>query len=253
MKFSNLDVNDCLEDYFSSDFRSKLLFLRKIAYSRLREDIFCSVDKILDLSFEDFKRFYISFGRFYFRGVRYRVTPKNFLRILRGFNVLELRGAYVRGGLSVEGNFSWFNLLVKARWLKRGWRRVRRVVSFLLFGDTEAKIDDVGVGEVIGRLFRVLESDLTCRGFARGLVTPLLLICGTKDRFGVWNNVSDEALHLLGLKKKSRVVRSTNGYVEANRSLIQLRDRYDFEDLIDVDLFCWYYVNRSRGKDPFQI
>ena len=253
LSFLKLDISDCLGDYFSSEFRSKLLFLRKIAYDKLRSDVFGSADKVLNLSFDDFKRFYISLGRFYFRGVRFRVTPKNFLRVLDGFDVLELKGAFERGELRVEGNFSWFNLLGPARLLKRYWWRVRRVISFLLFGDTETKIDDIGVGEVVGRLFRVLEGDLTCKGFARGLATPLLLICDTKDRLGVWNNVSDEALHLLGLKIRTRVVRSTNGYVNANMLLNQLRDKYGFEDLADVDLFCWYCVKRSRGEDPFQI
>jgi len=36
----NLNISDCLKDYFSSEYRSKLLFLRKVAYGVLREDIF---------------------------------------------------------------------------------------------------------------------------------------------------------------------------------------------------------------------
>jgi len=38
--FLNLDIGDCLGNYFSSDFRSKLLFLRKVTHGRLREDVF---------------------------------------------------------------------------------------------------------------------------------------------------------------------------------------------------------------------
>jgi len=137
--------------------------------------------------------------------------------------------------------------------LKRDWERVKRAISFLLFGNTETRIDEISVDGVVGRLFKVLEGDFRCEGFARGLVTPLLLICDTKDRLGVWNNVSDEALFRLGLKSRSTWGRSTSGYVETNMLLNQLRDKYGFEDLADVDLFCWYYVKRSSGKDPFQI
>ena len=251
--FLNLDIGDCLGDYFSSDFRSKLLFLRKVAYGRLREDVFGSTERILNLSFDDFKKFYIYLGSFYFRGVRYKLTPRNFLRILEEFDVLQLRGAFERGELRTEGNFSWFNMQRQVGSLKRDWERVKRAISFLLFGNTETRIDEISVDGVVGRFFKVLEGDFRCEGFARGLVTPFLLICDAKDRFGVWNNVSDEALFRLGLKGRSTWGRSTSGYVETNMLLNQLRDKYGFEDLADVDLFCWYYVKRSSGKDPFQI
>lgn len=67
-----------------------------------------------------------------------------------------------------------------------------------------------------------MEWDLSVVGFGRAKVTPLLLICDEKDRFAVWNNVSDEALHELKLKPKTDITRSrsVSEYLKANQVFV---------------------------------
>ena len=253
-----MSINSIVEKYLEWNDREKWLLLRKIAYQQLRNRFFGSLQNIQSISWMDFKRYYLNFGLISIGGFRYKLTVDTISDFLRSYTVSKLEELVDRGEVEVIGNASWSQLHMGFR--KDKWHDVKKGISYLLFGEQNRPVSRVDGSEVISRLRRVMEWDLSVVGFGRAKVTPLLLICDEKDRFAVWNNVSDEALHELKLKPKTDITRSrsVSEYLKANQALNMLKVEYSFRDLSDVDLFVWYFLKETRPKKtiktkkPFQ-
>ena len=248
-----LRVNLLIEKYMMWKEREKWLLLRKVAYQDLRNRFFSSSEGIDDISAVDFKRHYLSFGIVSISGFKYKLTVGTIPSFLGNYSVSRLEDLIVRQEIEVVGNASWSQLHMGFR--KEKWQDMKKGVKYLLFGDRKMPLSHVEEGEVINRLNRVLEGDLAVKGFGRAKVTPLLLICDDKDRFCVWNSVSDEALHELKLKYRSDITknRSVSEYLQANRALKKLKVEYGFKDLSDVDLFAWYFLKQTKPPTPSKI
>jgi len=121
-------------------------------------------------------------------------------------------------------------------------------MKHLIFGDDGISIERVNEQIVEKRLRKTLEGELAVEGLGRAKLTSLLLICDVKDRFGVWNTVSNEALEKFGLKSRSDITQSrdVSHYLEANRTLNKLKKTYGFESLADVDQFVWYALQEFQ-------
>jgi len=245
-----LNIESLVEKYMRWEERAKWLLLRKTAYTRLR-DLF-SLENVDSVSHTDFKRHYLRFGSISVGDFEYKLTPSSISSVLQNYNVSKLEEMIRSGEIEVSGNASWSQLHMGFR--KQRWHEARNGVKYLLFGNRNMPLGKIGESEVINRLRRVLEWDLSVAGFGRAKVTPLLLICDENDRFGVWNSVSDEALHKLRLKRKTDITksRSVSEYLQANKALNKLKGEYGFNDLSDVDLFSWYFLNETRPGKPIK-
>ena len=244
--------NSIVEKYMSWKGREKWLLLRKAAYKQLRNRFFSSPEDVVNLSEVDFRRCYLGFGIISISGFEHQLTVGTISDFLRDYSVSKLRELIEKEQIEVVGNASWSQLHMGFR--KEKWRDVRRAIKYLLFGDGNVSLSNIGESEVVDRLRRVLEWDLSVKGFGRAKLTPLLLICDENDRFGVWNSVSDEALYRLGLKHRTDITKSryVSEYLVTNRALNKLRVQHGFENLIDVDLFVWYFLEETKPRGPIK-
>lgn len=245
-----MSINSIVEKYMECEEREKWLLLRKIAYQQLRNRFFSSPKDIELISHVDFKRYYLNFGSISIGGFEHKLTVNTISDVLRDYNISKLEELAGRGEIEVIGNASWSQLHMGFR--KEKWQDVKNGIRYLLFGEQNRPLSKIEESEVITRLRRVLEWDLSVDGFGRAKVTPMLLICDEKDRFAVWNSVSDEALYELKLKPKTDITksRSVSEYLRANQALNMLKAEYGFRDLSDVDLFVWYFLKETRPRKP---
>ena len=247
-----MNINSLVEKYIRWEEREKWLLLRKIAYKQLRNRFFLSPEDIDSISQIDFKRYYLGFGSISIGGFEYKLTVSTISSFLQNYSVSKLEELFKRGEIEVTGNASWSQVHMGFR--KEKWRDMRNGIRYLLFGDRGMALSKIGVNEGINRLRRVLDGDLSVNGFGRAKVTPLLLVCDENDRFGVWNKVSDEALHELKLKRKTDITKSrhVSEYLQANQALNRLKVEYGFKDLSDVDLFVWYFLKETMPQRPIK-
>ena len=248
-----MTMNSLVEKYMKWEEREEWLLLRKIAYKQLRNRFFSTLEDVNNISQTDFKKHYLGFGSVSIRELEYKLTISTISSFLRKYGASQLEELIDRGEIEVVGNASWTQLHMGFQ--KEKWQDVRNGIRYLLFGDQNTSISRIGESEVINRLRRVLKGDLSVEGFGRAKVTPLLLICDEKDRFGVWNSVSDDALHRLKLKRKTDITRSrfVSEYLEVNEALNKLKVEYNFKDLSDVDLFSWYFLKETMPLKPIKV
>ena len=241
-----MSINEIIDGYLKWEEREKWLLLRDLAFRQLRNRFFSFPEKIDQSSHVDFRKYYLGFCTVSLKGFKYKLSTKNISDFLNRYSVSELKGLINSGNIEVIGNASWSQLHMGFR--KDKWPDVKKSIRYLLFDEHGKSVSEMNEDEVIERLGRVLEGDMAVAGFGRAKVTPLLLICDRKARFGVWNSVSDDALDRLGLKPKSDVTRSrrTSDYLIANKALNELKETYGFRDLADVDIFVWYFLEKTE-------
>ena len=241
-----MKINEIIDGYLKWEEREKWLLLRDLAYGQLRNRFFSSPEKIDQSSYVDFKKYYLGFCTISVEGSKYKLSTVNISYFLNRYSVSELKGLINGGNIQVIGNASWSQLHMGFR--KDKWPDVKDSIKYLLFDEHGKSVSEMNEDEVVRRLGRVLEGDMSVAGFGRAKVTPLLLICDRKGRFGVWNKVSDDALDRLGLKPRSDVTRRrrTSDYLLANKALNELEETYGFRNLADVDIFVWYFLEKTK-------
>jgi hypothetical protein len=239
-----MSLAEIIQKYLEWSEREKWLLLREVAYKTLKKRFFASPKVIADTSYSEFFKYYIGFCTISINGFEYKLTVNTISNFLEKYSVSDLEFLISEGKLKVAGNASWSQLHMGTK--KEKWFEIKTAIQFLLFGNNGKSINDIEGHETLDRLKVVMEGSLSVSGFSRAKITPLLLICDSKDRFGVWNSVSDEALHQMKLKSKSNVTNSrlVNHYVLANKGLNRLKKNYGFKNLSDVDIFVWYYLEQ---------
>ena len=245
-----MNINSLVEEYLNWNEREKWLVLRHVAYNRLRNILFSSPETVDNISEPDFRKDYLSFGNIVINNYEYKLTVNTIPRFLNRFTVSKLNEMAKSKEIDVIGNASWSQLHMGFR--KNRWQQVKDGIKYLLFGETNTPLNEIEETKAYERLGRVLQYNLSIPGFGRAKVTPLLLICDKKNRFGVWNSVSEEALHKLKLKQRTAITKSRmiSEYIRANEQFNYLKNQYGFNDLADVDLFLWYVLSKERGNEP---
>lgn len=240
-------LTELVRNYLEWEEREKWLLLKEVAYQHLRENLFSS-ESIHSLSYPDFRKSYLGFCTVVIGDSKKKLTVKTISNFLRKYSTFELKQLISNKELKVVGNASWSQLHMGTK--KEKWNEMRKAIEFLLLGDDEKQIGEIEEPDVMGRLRTVMEGRLSVSGLSRAKITPLLLICDSRDRFGVWNSVSDEALYKLGLKPKSNIMKSRriSEYKVVNKTLNKLKNDYAFKNLADVDIFVWYYLEQSKTQ-----
>ena len=243
-----MNTSSLVHKYMRWKEREKWLLLRRIAYEQLRDRFFSSPKSIDNISLGAFKRHYLGFGTVDINGFKYKLTVSTIPSFLRNYNVSKLEKLIKEEKIEVLGNASWSQLHMGFR--NEKWPDVKKSIKHLLFDEQRKSVSDMSENEIIERLGRVLEGDMAVPGFGRAKVTPLLLICDRKGRFGVWNSVSDDALDRLGLKPRSDITQSRriSDYTLVNKALKELKETHGFRDLVDVDLFVWYFLEETEAS-----
>ena len=239
-----MSIVEFVQRYSTWPEREKWLLLREVAYKHLRDSFFVSPKSVDSFSYADFVKNYLGFCSVSIKGFEYKLTVNTISSFLEKYTASDLKNLISRGELNVVGNGSWSQLHMGTK--KEKWDEMKKAVKFLLFGDEGKPLAEIEEDEVLERLRVVMEGNLSTGGFGRAKITPILLICDSKSRFGVWNSVSDEALHQMGLKTKSDLTSSrlVSHYALANKGLNKLKNDYSFRDLSDVDIFVWYYLEQ---------
>ena len=247
-----MSISEIVDSYMRWEEREKWLLLRDLAYRQLQSRFFSSPEKIDQPSHVDFRKYYLGFCTVSLKGFKYKLSIANISDFLNRYSVSELKGLIDSGNIQLIGNASWSQLHMGFR--NNKWPDVKKAIKYLLFDERGNSVSEMKGHEVTERLGRVLENNMAVAGFGRAKVTPLLLICDKKLRFGVWNSVSDEALHELKLKRRTDITESrrVSEYLQANQALNKLKVEYGFKDLCDVDLFAWYFLRETRPQKPIK-
>lgn len=240
-----MSLQEIVQRYKEWSEREKWLLLRDVAYKNLKDRFFASPESINQISYSDFFKYYLRFCTVTVSGFEYKLTVSTISNFLEKYTVSDFKNLISKGDLKVTGNASWSQLHMGTK--KEKWEEIKTAIRFLLFGNDGKSMSDIEEPEVINRLRVVMEGSLSTAGFGRAKITPLLLICDSKNRFGVWNSVSDDALQRMKLKPKSDITddRMVSHYLLANKGLNRLRIDHTFRDLSDVDIFVWYYLEQS--------
>lgn len=247
-----MSISEIVDSYMRWEEREKWLLLRDLAYRQLQSRFFSSPEKIDQSSHVDFRKYYLGFCTVSLKGFKYKLSIANISDFLNRYSVSELKGLIDSGNIQLIGNASWSQLHMGFR--NNKWLDVKKAIKYLLFDERGNSVSEMKGHKVTERLGRVLENTMAVVGFGRAKVTPLLLICDKKLRFGVWNSVSDEALHELKLKRRTDITESrrVSEYLQANQALNKLKAEYGFKDLCDVDLFAWYFLRETRPQKPIK-
>ncbi len=237
-------LRTAVEDYLNWEHREKWLFLKELAYERIRRAL-DSPEKLASLSPDEFKKSFLTFCKVRVDGFLHKLTAGTFTDFLENYSLEQIRELAAQGRFEVLGNASWSQLHMGFK--LSGWEDQKRCLGYLIFGDSGDGIAECTEPEVIRRIGSTLLGSLLVKGLGRAKLTALVLILDDKDRFGVWNTVSNETLERYNLKRRSDITqnRIPEHYLEANEALRYLRDRYGFRSLADVDQFVWYDLKKQ--------
>jgi hypothetical protein len=239
-----MSLGEIVQRYKNWSEREKWLLLRKVAYEHLRDRFFASPKSIDGISYSDFAKYYLGFCTIGVGGLEHKLTVSTISSFLEKYSISYLENLMSKREIKVVGNASWSQLHMGTK--KEKWDEIKRAMKFLLFGNDETPISNIEENEVLDRLRVVMEGSLSTDGFSRAKITPLLLICDSRNRFGVWNSISDKALYQMKLKPKGGLTSSrlVAHYVLVNEGLRRLKNDYAFMNFSDVDIFVWYYLDQ---------
>lgn len=91
------------------------------------------------------------------------------------------------------------------------------------------------------RINEVLDGRLAVRGMGKNLATAILQVCDNQDKYGVWNNMVEGTLELLGLLPRLTTNRGES-YARINEILNIIKTELN-TDLVYVD--CFMYMARE--------
>lgn len=83
-------------------------------------------------------------------------------------------------------------------------------------------------------------------GMGRNLVTGILLVCDTQERYGVWNNRSEKILKLFRFIPQRLDSNPGKAYTNINNALLKIKNDYDLS-LNEVDTLV-YWIDNFFGK-----
>jgi len=131
--------------------------------------------------------------------------------------------------LYFRNNRAWTMLYRQGLQLTKGMDKLRRTIAHL-----QDESIDIAI-----RIRDVLRGgDLHIRGFGKNIATGILHICDKEDRYGVWNNRTEEGLKRIN--KKPRISQDFGlCYIRINNELLKLKNELH-TDLEMIDGFIWY-------------
>ncbi|MCD6513524.1 MAG: hypothetical protein J7L07_01215 [Candidatus Odinarchaeota archaeon] len=237
------EMSKSVMDYFNWPFRIPWRILRELGYRTLSETFFKSPEDIDDLVFEDFDKYFLKFGEIHFKRSYYKMTIDRLIDFLYLHREEELIQAAEEGELIVLGHLSWTNLYRQKRLIRSDWNHAKKFIKSIIFGDDERHISEVSEKDVYERL----ANSYPPSGFGKNIISAILMIADEKRRFGIWNNVTIDALKEIGISGISDTDYSPKKYKKINGTLWRTRDDNGFVDLVDVDMWVWWLV-RYREK-----
>lgn len=140
------------------------------------------------------------------------------------------------GFLYFKNNRAWTMLYRQGRQLLTDMDSVRRNIEHLQDENMsiKARIRDVMRG-----------GDLWVKGFGKNITSGILHTCDSDDKYGVWNNRSEDALEVINRKPMLQYNDHGLSYARINFELNKLKNDLN-TDLIMLDGFMWYLSKKSN-------
>lgn len=158
-----------------------------------------------------------------------REAKEHYRELFRAENIDELSSEDFESFLYFENNRSWTTLYRQGKQLLEKMPELRTAIKHLQDESLsiENRIKDVLLG-----------GKLHINGFGKNTATGILHICDTEDKYGVWNNRTEQALEKLNRKPR---LSSDKGiaYKRINNELVKIKEELD-TDLVMTDGFMWY-------------
>lgn len=162
---------------------------------------------------------------------RRRAAKEKFGFLFNSANLEKLNRDDFISFLYFEHNQSWTGLYRRGTAAAEHFDEVKKAMAYLQDESIDIKNR---INEVLGGRFAV-------KGMGKNLATAILHVCDNSDRYGVWNNMAEGTLELLGLLPKMSTDRG-EAYTQINEVLNIIKRELN-TDLARVD--CFMYMARE--------
>ena len=161
-----------------------------------------------------------------------RIAAKEkFRQLFSPPNLRKLRKEEFMTFLYFENNQSWTGLYRRGTEAAENMQGLKEAIAYLQDESVDIKT----------RINEVLMGKLAVKGMGKNLATAILHVCDYSDKHGVWNNMVEVTLELLGLLPKMTTNRG-ECYVRINEVLNNIKKELN-TDLVYVD--CFMYLARE--------
>lgn len=159
---------------------------------------------------------------------------------LKFLNIGELTKDEVMGFLSFDNNKSWTGLERRGVEALKDFDKFKKTLKFLLD-------ESVDIKDRIQRIVSSSKGDFHIKGMGRNFTTAILHVC-YPEKYGVFNNVVEEALEKIGRSPEYEWGWGWGSwYVETNKKLKEIAKELG-TNLTEVD--CLMYYISSIGERP---
>lgn len=151
-------------------------------------------------------------------------------------NLEELTREEFMSFLDFKVNRSWTGLHRHKTQVTEDMKKLRKTIAFL----QEERVDiKTRINQVLDR-----RGKYWIRGMGKNLATAILQICDERDRYGIWNNRTEDALEKLNLTPEPTGDEGEY-YYRINEVLNDLKSKLN-ADLITIDGFLWWIDERLK-------
>ncbi len=167
---------------------------------------------------------------------RRRAAKEKFGLLFNSANLQKLSKDDFISFLYFENNQSWSGLYRRGTAAAEHINELKKAIAYLQDESVDIKT----------RINEVLAGKLAVKGMGKNLATAILHVCDNEDKYGVWNNMAEGTLELLGLLPKMTTNRG-DAYSRINEVLNNIKRELN-TDLMHVDCFMYLAKGLLEGE-----
>jgi len=160
-----------------------------------------------------------------------KAAKEKYRQLFSPANLAKLSKEEFMTFLYFENNQSWTGLYRRGTEAAENMQGLREAIAYLQKEPIDIKT----------RINEVLDGRLAVKGMGKNLATAILQVCDNQDKYGVWNNMVEGTLELLGLLPRLTTNRGES-YARINEILNIIKTELN-TDLVYVD--CFMYMARE--------
>jgi hypothetical protein len=172
---------------------------------------------------------------------RRKVARERFRQLFNPINLEKLEKDEFIAFLYFENNQSWTGLYRRGTEAAENMSGVKKTIAYLQDESIDIKT----------RINEVLDGRFAVRGMGKNLATAILHVCDNSDKYGVWNNMVEGTLELLGLLPKMTTNKG-EAYARINEVLNNIKRELN-TDLARVDCFMCMARGLLEGETTERI
>jgi len=172
---------------------------------------------------------------------RRKIAKEKFRQLFNPANLEKLEKDEFVAFLYFENNQSWTGLYRRGIEAAENLNGLKKAIAYLQNETVDIK----------ARINEVLDGRFAVRGMGKNLATAVLHVCDNSDKYGVWNNMVEGTLELMGLLPRMTTNKGET-YARINEVLNNIKIELN-TDLARVDCFMYMARGLLEGEKAEQI